>query len=105
MYIYRQKILNLCIDLKSFKEDRLRTHVQNADLSDFLIFYLTTSLSAPWMRVLLHAYEHTHTHTNAHTHTNTSTQIHARNRRHTYKKAQNDTHTVGLSFSFFLSRC
>ena len=53
MYTYRQKIINLCIDLKSINEDRLRTHIQSADLSGFLMLYLTTSLSAPWTQVLL----------------------------------------------------
>ena len=43
----------LSIDLKSITDDRLRTHIQNADPVDFLMLYLTTSLSAPWTRVLL----------------------------------------------------
>jgi len=68
MYIYRQKQMHLCIDLKSINQDRLRTHVQNADPFGFLMLYWTTSLLAPWMRALLHA----HTHTYTHTHTCTS---------------------------------
>ena len=68
MYIYRQNIMNLCIDWKSIDEDRLRTHVQNADPFGFLMLYLTTSLLTPWMRALLHA----HTHIYTHTHTCTS---------------------------------
>jgi len=43
----------LSIDLKSISDDRLRTHIQNADPVDFLMLYLTMSLSAPWTRVLL----------------------------------------------------
>ena len=53
MYISRQKIMHLCIDLKSCNEDRLRTHIQNADPVDFLMLYLSTSMSALWTRVLL----------------------------------------------------
>jgi len=43
----------LSIDLKSITDDCLHTQIQNADPVDFLMLYLTTSLSAPWMRVLL----------------------------------------------------
>ena len=43
----------LSIDLKSITDDCLHTHIQNADPVDFLMLYLTTSLSAPWTRVLL----------------------------------------------------
>jgi len=42
----------LSIDLKCITDDRLRT-IQNADPVDFLMLYSTTSLSAPWTRVLL----------------------------------------------------
>ena len=104
MYIYRQKIMHLCIVLKSINEDRLRTHVQNADLSDFLMLYLTTSLSAPWMRVLLHAYEHTHTHTRTHTHTHTLAHryTHASADTHTKEHTMTHTQSVSRSLSFSL---
>jgi len=36
----------LSIDLKSITDDRLRTHIQNADPVDFLMLYLTMSLNA-----------------------------------------------------------
>ena len=97
MYTYRQKIINLCIDLKSINEDRLRTHVQNADPFSFLMFYLTTSLSAPWTRALLHAYTHTHTHTRTHAQTPTQTHIHT----HTHTRAD----TVSFTHLFTLALC
>ena len=43
----------LSIDLKRITDDRLRTHIQNAGPVDFLMLYLSTSLSAAWTRVML----------------------------------------------------
>jgi len=43
-----------CIDLKSCNEDRLHTHVQNADSFDFLMLYLHIELPA---KLLDYSYE------------------------------------------------